>query len=129
MKVIFAGGGTGGHIFPAVAVIEELRARERGLEPLFVIGGVRGAKLLEPYGVPWRSIPVCGMPRGSRAALPGFSLRLALGVARSLGLLLRGRPAAVVAMGGYASTPVAFAGALLRVPVFAAEQNTVAGVA
>lgn len=126
--MVFAGGGTGGHIFPAVAVIEELRARAH-LEPLFIIGGVRGARLLEPYGIPWRSIPVRGMPRGNRAALAGFFLRLAIAVIRSLALLLRRRPDAVVAMGGYASTPVAFAGALLRVPVFAAEQNTIAGVA
>lgn len=127
--MIFAGGGTGGHIFPAVAVIEELRSLASSFEPLFVLGGSRGAKLLEKYGVPWRSIAARGMPRRSRAALPVFFLRLAAGVVQSLGLLLRERPAAVVAVGGYASAPLAIAGALLRVPVFAAEQNTVPGVA
>jgi UDP-N-acetylglucosamine--N-acetylmuramyl-(pentapeptide) pyrophosphoryl-undecaprenol N-acetylglucosamine transferase len=130
MRVIFAGGGTGGHIFPAVAVIEELRARAgEDFEPLFVLGGSRGAALLERYDVPVRSIPVRGMPRRSPAAVPAFFLRLGLGTLQSFGFLLRKRPAAVLAMGGYASTPVACAGALLRVPVFAAEQNTVAGVA
>lgn len=129
MRVIFAGGGTGGHIFPAVAVIESLRGKLAGFEPLFVLGGSRGGAMLDRCGVPWRSIPVRGMPRGSRLRLPGFFARLGLAVIRSLFLVARTRPAAVVAVGGYASTPVAFAGRLFRVPVFAAEQNTVAGVA
>ncbi|MFH1277831.1 MAG: undecaprenyldiphospho-muramoylpentapeptide beta-N-acetylglucosaminyltransferase [Candidatus Eisenbacteria bacterium] len=129
MKVIFAGGGTGGHIFPAVAVIEAMRAKAPALEPLFVLGGTRGSAMLERAGVPWRSIPVRGMPRGSRLRMPGFFLRFGLSVLRSLLLVARFRPAAVVAVGGYASTPVALAARLLGRPVFAAEQNTVAGIA
>lgn len=129
MKVIFAGGGTGGHIFPAVAVIEALRAKAPGLDPLFVLGGTRGSAMLERAGVPWRSIPVRGMPRGSALRMPAFFVRFGVAVLRSLLLVARSRPAAVVAVGGYASTPVALAGRLLGRPVLAAEQNTVAGVA
>ncbi|MBN1826030.1 MAG: undecaprenyldiphospho-muramoylpentapeptide beta-N-acetylglucosaminyltransferase [Candidatus Eisenbacteria bacterium] len=129
MNVLFAGGGTGGHLFPAVAVIEALRETAPEARPLFVLGGSRGASLLERYGIAWRSIPVRGMPRGGAARMPLFALRLVAGTVASLALTARLRPAAVLAMGGYASTPVAFAARLLGRPVFAAEQNAVAGVA
>jgi len=129
MRVMFAGGGTGGHIFPAVAVLQALRERAGDVEALFVLGGSRGSALLGKYDLPWRSIPVRGMPRKSAAALPLFYARLALSVILSLLILLRRRPDVVMAVGGYASTPVAFAAYLLRIPVVAAEQNAVAGVA
>ena len=127
--MFFAGGGTGGHIFPAVAVIEALREMEPSVDPLFILGGSRGSGLLEKYSIPWRSIPVRGMPRRSAVSLPLFYLRLVAGVVSGFALMMRHRPAAVVAMGGYASTPVAFAAKLLRVPLLAAEQNAVAGFA
>ncbi len=129
MKVVFAGGGTGGHIFPAVAVIEALRGSVDRVDPLFVLGGRRGGKMLDRAGVPWRSIPMRGMPRRNRLALPLFYGRFLLSLVVSLGILLRRRPDSVVAVGGYASTPVALAALLLRLPLFAAEQNTVPGVA
>ncbi len=130
MKVIFACGGTGGHIFPAVAVIEALRRRAAGVDPLFVLGkGGRGSAHLDRSAVRWETIPVGGMPRRNPLALIGFLAGVAAGVLGALRLIRRLKPAVVVAMGGYTSTPVAFAGFLARVPVFAAEQNMEPGVA
>ncbi len=62
--MLFAGGGTGGHIFPAVAVIEALKESRSTLEPLFILGsGGRGSHMLEQSCIPWEEIPVKGMPR------------------------------------------------------------------
>lgn len=130
MRVLFAGGGTGGHIFPAVAIIEALKERRSSLEPLFILGsGGRGSHLLEQSGVPWETVPVKGMPRKNPVSLVPFLVGVVAAVVRSLRLIRRWKPSVVVAVGGYASAPVAFAGSLLRIPVFVAEQNMVAGVA
>lgn len=127
---MFAGGGTGGHIFPAVAVIEALRERRSALEAVFVLGrGGRGSEMLERAGVRWETIPVRGMPRRNLLSLVPFVAGAAAAVASSIRLIRRWKPAVVMAMGGYASAPVALAAALCRVPLFVAEQNMVAGVA
>ncbi len=130
MRVVFAGGGTGGHIFPAVAVIEALRNRVPELEPLFILGsGGRGGKFLDESGVRWETVPVRGMPRRNPLALIPFGIGVLFAVIRSLALLVSRRPRVVVAMGGYASTPVAAAAAILRIPVLVAEQNMIPGIA
>ncbi|NNE07706.1 MAG: hypothetical protein HKN20_04005 [Gemmatimonadetes bacterium] len=130
MKVIFAAGGTGGHIFPAVAIAEALRGKRPDVEARFVLGaGGKGARFLEPTGFAWDSIPMKGMPRKNLLRLIPFAWNLARSLVSALGLLRRERPAAVVAMGGYPSAPVSLAAAMLRLPVYVAEQNRAPGLA
>lgn len=126
--VFVLAGGTGGHVYPALAVALELRAR--GYEPRW-IGTERG---LESRVVPAKDIPLHCLPmRGLR----GKNLQqqvlafLTLGVSllASFWLLLRFRPSVVIGMGGYASFPGALAAWCLRRPLLLQEQNAVAGSA
>lgn len=127
--VILTTGGTGGHVFPALAVAEELRSRHAGLELLFV-GGRHGreAEFAARAGLPFVGLPVRGfLGRGPRAVGAAFGLARALG--RSWRLLARSKPDVVVGFGGYAGfAPVAVA-ALCGVPCALHEQNSHPGSA
>lgn len=130
MKVIFAAGGTGGHVFPAVAIAEALARRQAGVVSRFVLGaGGKGARFLEASGHAWDAIPMKGMPRRNPLLLVPFAWNLARSLFASIGVLRRERPDAVVAMGGYPSAPVSLAAAILRLPVYVAEQNRAPGLA
>jgi UDP-N-acetylglucosamine--N-acetylmuramyl-(pentapeptide) pyrophosphoryl-undecaprenol N-acetylglucosamine transferase len=130
MKVIIAGGGTGGHLFPAVALGEEL-VRERADTEVLYVGTSAGfeARWLPHSCYRYELFEVHGV-RGhgplARIRAAGEFMR-AIGLARAL--LARYRPDLVVAAGGYASAPTAVAAALGRVPIVMMEQNTVPGLA
>ncbi|MBK9072003.1 MAG: undecaprenyldiphospho-muramoylpentapeptide beta-N-acetylglucosaminyltransferase [Myxococcales bacterium] len=128
LKVIIAGGGTGGHLFPGVAIAEELRARGGATEVTFV-GTARGieARVLPPLGWPLELIDVSGLKTvGLRGMLRGL-LRLPRALWQSLRLLRRYRPHVVVGVGGYASGPVVLAAWLMRIPTAICEQNSIPG--
>jgi UDP-N-acetylglucosamine--N-acetylmuramyl-(pentapeptide) pyrophosphoryl-undecaprenol N-acetylglucosamine transferase len=121
-------GGTGGHVYPALAVALDLR--ERGFR-LAWVGTRRG---LEARVVPEADITLYQLPmRGLRGKglLQQLLAVLLLGLSllQSLWLMLRLRPALVVGMGGYASFPAACAAWLTRRPLLLQEQNAVAGSA
>src|SRR5450759_4518094 len=115
MRVVIAAGGTGGHIYPAVAVARSLRALPAAPE-LAWIGGHRG---LEAGIVPGIGIPF------SRLALR--SLRLAASFPQALWWLSRHRPDAIVTSGGYVAIPILAAARLLRIPAVLWEGNVVPG--
>jgi len=129
MKVIIAGGGTGGHLFPAVALGEEMRREQPATEVLHV-GTTNGfeAQWLRGSGLRYELFPVRGL-RGKgvitrlRAAMEFVA---ALGRARSL--LRRFAPSVVVSAGGYASAPMAVAALIGHVPLVLMEQNTSPGL-
>ncbi len=126
MKVLIAGGGTGGHLFPGVAIAEEVRAR--GGEVLFV-GTGRGleAKLLPAAGWPLELLEVSGLKRmGLGGTLRGLG-RLPRAFAGSLAILRRFQPDVVVGVGGYASGPMVLTAALSGRPTAVQEQNSVPG--
>ena len=105
LRVLIAGGGTGGHLFPGVALAEEVRAR--GGEVLFV-GTARGieARVLPEQGWPLQLIDATGIKgRGIKGLLAGL-LRLPRAWWQSLQIVRRFRPDVVVGVGGYASGPV-----------------------
>jgi UDP-N-acetylglucosamine--N-acetylmuramyl-(pentapeptide) pyrophosphoryl-undecaprenol N-acetylglucosamine transferase len=121
-KVVVAAGGTGGHMFPALALVRTLQGR--GQEVLLACDA-RGARYV-PAGMAHQEIPA-GSPSGSaRRRLAGMA-RLGPGLVRALALLRRERPAAVAAFGGYASVPVGLAAGLLRIPLLVHEQNAILG--
>ncbi len=120
--VVIGAGGTGGHMFPALALARELQAR--GQEVLLVCDA-RGARYVGPDLVP--HLIRAGSPSGRPLRrLQGFA-RLGLGLVQALALLRRRRPAAVAAFGGYASVPVGLAARLLGIPLLIHEQNAVLG--
>jgi UDP-N-acetylglucosamine--N-acetylmuramyl-(pentapeptide) pyrophosphoryl-undecaprenol N-acetylglucosamine transferase len=126
---MIAAGGTGGHLYPGIAIAREILAQP-GNEAVFV-GTEQGieARVLPKEGLPVRFITagrLKGMSIGSRMRT---LFTLPAGVAQSVGLLRRELPDAVVGVGGYASGPVALAAWLLSIPVMIVEPNSYAGLA
>jgi UDP-N-acetylglucosamine--N-acetylmuramyl-(pentapeptide) pyrophosphoryl-undecaprenol N-acetylglucosamine transferase len=127
LRVLIAGGGTGGHLFPGVALAEEVRAR--GGEVLFV-GTERGieARVLAADGWQLQCIDATGIKgRGLKGLLVGL-LRLPLAWWQSLRILRRWRPDVVVGVGGYASGPLVATAAMLRYKTAILEQNSIPGI-
>ncbi len=127
MHVVIAGGGTGGHLFPGIALAEELTAR--GHEVTFV-GTERGleARVVPRAGYALELIDVSGLKRmGLMGTLRGLG-RLPRAFLQARAILQRTEPAVVVGVGGYASGPLVMAAALARRPTAILEQNSIPGV-
>jgi len=130
MKVMIAGGGTGGHVFPALAVAAELRRRDPANEVLFV-GSERGleTRLVPEAGYPLRTLPAAGFKGVSLTRkLKSLSL-LPRSLWASRGLLNEFGPNAVLGVGGYASGPAVLAAALSGRPTVLFEPNAQPGLA
>jgi UDP-N-acetylglucosamine--N-acetylmuramyl-(pentapeptide) pyrophosphoryl-undecaprenol N-acetylglucosamine transferase len=129
MRVLIAAGGTGGHIYPALAVARSLRTRPAPPE-LAWVGGRRGleAGLVPPSGIPFRRLLVRSLrSTGRDVHLVLDPLRLAASVPQAAWELLRRRPAAVFTTGGYVAIPVLLAARVLGVPTVLWEGNVVPG--
>ncbi len=129
VKVIIAGGGTGGHLYPGIAVAREL-LRTPGNEVLFV-GTKQGieARVLPGEGLPLRFISV-GKLKGMKLVSTLKTLAtLPRSIMQSLFLLREIRPDVVIGVGGYASGPVALAAWFCRRPLILIEPNSYAGLA
>ncbi len=130
MRVIIAGGGTGGHLFPALAVGEEL-VRERPDTEVLYAGTSAGfeAKWLPKSGYRYELFQVHGIRGHGPAARARAALEFVRAIGLAQALLKRFRPALVVSAGGYASAPVGVAAIFARVPIVLMEQNTRPGLA
>lgn len=130
MKVLIAGGGTGGHVYPGIAIAEELRRMHPDAAVLFV-GGRRGveATAVPENGFPIRFVTVRGLPRRAWWRWPGAIIANAIGFLQALWVVAAERPDVVVGTGGYVSGPVALAAFLLGRPVILQEQNSIPGLA
>lgn len=128
LRIVIAGGGTGGHVIPALAIGRELQ-EHHGAELLF-IGTARGLET--------RLVPEAGfrleLVRSGQLKNVSLTTRLKtlsdlpVGIARCTTLLRQFRPQVVVGVGGYASGPAMLAAALLRIPTLAYEPNAVPGL-
>lgn len=129
MRVIFAGGGTAGHINPAISAAQELCRRNSDTEILFIgVCGHMEERLCEKAGFPIRFIQVAGLDR--RHLLRNFKIvGDALGAVKEAKRIIREfSPDVVVGTGGYVSGPVVFAASRLKIPTVIHEQNVLAGV-
>lgn len=130
LRVVIAGGGTGGHIFPAMALAEALLRRAPGQRQVLFVGSEGGleADLIPRHGYQIELLQV-GKLKGSAWKVRARTLAgLPLAVGAALGILRRFKPDVVVGVGGYASAPVIMAASLLRRPILLLEQNAVPGV-
>ncbi|HER43865.1 MAG TPA: undecaprenyldiphospho-muramoylpentapeptide beta-N-acetylglucosaminyltransferase [Candidatus Eisenbacteria bacterium] len=129
-RILFAGGGTGGHVYPALAVAEELKRRFAGFEPLFV--GTRGgleSSVIEKAGFAIRYISSRGV-RGRGFFGKALTLAaLSAGFVQSMKIVRAFRPDLVFGAGGYASAAVVLAASAMRRPIVLQEQNSVPGLA
>jgi UDP-N-acetylglucosamine--N-acetylmuramyl-(pentapeptide) pyrophosphoryl-undecaprenol N-acetylglucosamine transferase len=128
MKVIIAAGGTGGHIYPGVAIANEFRRRDAATEILFV-GTPRGleSKIVPREGFDLQLIQVGALKGVSLFAKSKSLAGLPLSFASALGILRRFKPDVVVGVGGYSSGPTLLIAALRRIPTMVVEPNAMPG--
>lgn len=128
-SIVFTGGGTGGHIFPGLAIIEEFLKKSD--LAVYWIGSSRGVdrELVSGAGISFKGIPTGKLRR--YASFQNFTdiFRIAGGFFVSLGYLLKDRPLLVFSKGGFVSVPVCCAAWVLRIPVFTHECDFSPGLA
>jgi UDP-N-acetylglucosamine--N-acetylmuramyl-(pentapeptide) pyrophosphoryl-undecaprenol N-acetylglucosamine transferase len=127
-KIIIAGGGTGGHIFPAIAIANELKRKRSDLEILFI--GAKGKMEMEKVpqaGYRIEGLDIAGFNRSSLIKNIGLPLKLVKSFWKVNAILKREKPDAVIGVGGYSSFPVLKAAQAKGIPTFIHESNSFAG--
>ncbi len=129
MRVIMTGGGTGGHIYPAIAIADEFKRRNPDAEILFV-GAERGLEktLVPKRGYDIRLITVEGFDRKNLVRNVEVIRKLMKGNREAAAIIKNFRPDFVVGTGGYASAPMVKAAQKAKIPTFVHEQNAYPGV-
>ncbi|MBN1905411.1 MAG: undecaprenyldiphospho-muramoylpentapeptide beta-N-acetylglucosaminyltransferase [Deltaproteobacteria bacterium] len=127
--MIIAGGGTGGHLFPGIAVGNEFRNRYPGTDILFVTAGKElETQILDRAGFRQECLTVKGIKgKGMLETLMAL-LKLPLSLFQSLAIIRRVSPDIILGVGGYSSGPLCLAGRLMGIPVVIHEQNSYPGV-
>lgn len=125
-RVLIMAGGTGGHVFPALAVAEELRGR--GIEVCWM-GTRQGleATVVPAAGIPMEWVSIGGLRGKGAKTLLLAPFQLARAATQVLGIMLRRRPSVVLGMGGFVTGPGGVMTWLLRLPLVIHEQNAIAG--
>ncbi|NBY18875.1 undecaprenyldiphospho-muramoylpentapeptide beta-N-acetylglucosaminyltransferase [bacterium] len=127
-KIIITGGGTGGHVFPALAIAEELRSQGWIVQ---YVGSSHGmeSKLVPEANFPFFTVKTGAVKNQSVLKILHTLWQLLLGFIWSIRYLLNEKPNAVIGVGGYVSFPVCLAAFILRIPLFLQEQNSSVGIA
>lgn len=128
MKVLFAGGGTGGHLFPAIAIAERL-VGSSGIDVMFV--GTKNkieARVVPQLGYKFRTLWIGGFSRKFRMSNLLLPLKVIVSIIQSLRLLFSYRPNVVVGTGGYVSGPICAAAVMTGTPIVLQEHNSYPGV-
>jgi len=128
LRVMISGGGTGGHIFPAIAIANAVREREAATQFLFV--GAEGKMEMEKVpaaGYTIEGLPIRGFQRGSIVKNLGLPWRLLRSMMKARKLVREFKPDVAVGVGGYASGPLLAAAQRMHVPTLIQEQNSFPG--
>ncbi len=128
-KVILAGGGTGGHLFPAMAIAEGIKKRYPQSEIYFM--GTKGgleAKILPQRGYDLSYLSVRGLKRGLNLSIFKVIFFLVKSFVEAFKILRQIKPEVVIGTGGYVSAPAVLAASIMRVPAFIQEQNSFPGI-
>jgi UDP-N-acetylglucosamine--N-acetylmuramyl-(pentapeptide) pyrophosphoryl-undecaprenol N-acetylglucosamine transferase len=124
--IMIMAGGTGGHVFPGLAVAQALRARNRRVVWLGTQRGLE-ARVVPPHGIDVEWISIAGVRGRGVGAYLSAPFRIVGAVVQALRALRRRKPAAVLGMGGFVAGPGGIAAWLARKPLVLHEQNSVAG--
>src|ERR1700712_1399888 len=128
-RIIISGGGTGGHIFPAIAIANALKKLNPATEILFV--GAQGRMEMEKVpaaGYEIIGLDIQGIQRKSLLKNVMFPVKLMLSVRKSFQIIKDFKPDAAVGVGGYASGPLLYAASAKGIPCLIQEQNSYAGI-
>lgn len=129
MRVIVSGGGTGGHIFPAIAIANEIKAQYPQAAILFV--GAKNKMEMQKVpeaGYPIEGLWISGIQRSLSIKNLAFPFKLISSLAKSIAILRRFQPDIVVGVGGFASAAVMCAANWLNIPTLIQEQNSYPGI-
>jgi UDP-N-acetylglucosamine--N-acetylmuramyl-(pentapeptide) pyrophosphoryl-undecaprenol N-acetylglucosamine transferase len=128
-RFVLAGGGTGGHIYPAIGIAQALQRLNPEVEIVFIGGRGRLESTLVPQqGFPFLPISVEGFPRRLTWKWFPVIIKVCRGLLQSLKYLRQFQPSVVIGTGGYVSGPVLFAASLLGIPIAIQEQNVSPGL-
>ena len=128
-KVVIAGGGTGGHIYPAIGIAQALKNLDATVDIVFIGGSDRlESKLIPEHGFRFMPISVAGFPRRLTFQWVPVLWKAFRGLTQSLRYMKALKPDIVIGTGGYVSGPVLFAGLLCGIPIAIQEQNASAGL-
>lgn len=126
-RVMIATGGTGGHIFPAVALAQQIKEEFCDAEVLFVGGGLDRNKYFDRTAYAWQSVESATFAGKSPVALCGSCFRIVSGIRQSCAIIRRFKPDLLVGFGSYYSFPPLVAARLMSVPFILHEANSVPG--
>jgi len=129
LKVIISGGGTGGHIFPALAIAGAFKKIVPDADILFV--GAKGKMEMEKvprYGFPIIGLWISGFKREVSASNLLFPFKLLVSMIKAISIIIKFKPDLVIGTGGYASGPILRAATWLKTPILIQEQNNFPGV-
>jgi len=128
-KIIISGGGTGGHIFPALSIADEIKNRIPDSEILFV--GAKGKMEMERVpaaGYPIEGLWISGLNRSKKIKNFNFPFKLILSLWKAWKIIYRFKPDAVIGTGGFASGPIMYMAQKKGIPTFIQEQNSYPGI-
>src|SRR6201997_1046405 len=128
-RVIISGGGTGGHVFPAIAIANALKKLDPSTEILFV--GALGRLEMEKVpaaGYKIIGLDIKGIQRGSILKNLALPFKLIGSLQKSIKIIKEFKPDAAVGVGGYASGPLLYAASIRKIPYLIQEQNSFAGI-
>ncbi|MFP3832459.1 undecaprenyldiphospho-muramoylpentapeptide beta-N-acetylglucosaminyltransferase [Chryseobacterium sp. SIMBA_028] len=129
LKILLSGGGTGGHIFPAIAIADEIKKRFPDAEFLFI--GANGKMEMEKVpqaGYKIEGIDIAGIDRGNLLSNLGLPFKILKSLSKSKKIIKNFAPDFAVGTGGFASGPALYEASKLGIPIFIQEQNAHAGV-
>lgn len=129
LRIIISGGGTGGHIFPAISIANAVKARHKEAEILFV--GAEGRmemKRVPAAGYPIKALPICGFDRKHLWKNVAVMFKILKSRRMAKQIIKDFKPMAAVGVGGYASGPTLDMAAAMGIPTLIQEQNSYAGV-
>lgn len=128
-RFIISGGGTGGHIFPAISIADELKFRFSQSDLLFVGARDRMEMVKVPaHGYKIKGLWISGLNRKFSVKNFLFPIKLIFSLIHSLIIIIKFKPQVVIGTGGYASGPILFTASLLRIPTLIQEQNSYPGI-